>query len=99
MDGQTRLPLLIYTTKTINFMGWSFRKSFKVAPGIRINLSKSGPSVSVGGRGGSVNVSKRGTNVNTGLPGTGLRYRQRVGGGCAIYPLIGLGLWAAWLLA
>jgi hypothetical protein len=74
-------------------MGWSFRKSFKIAPGIRINLSKSGPSVSVGGRGASVNVSKRGTTVGGGAGG--IRYRQKVGGGCAIWPVLiaGLGTW------
>ena len=29
-------------------MGWFFRKSFRLLPGIRVNLSKSGPRVSVG---------------------------------------------------
>lgn len=29
-------------------MGWSFRKSLRLLPGIRINLSKSGPRLSVG---------------------------------------------------
>lgn len=32
-------------------MGWSIRKSFSVAPGVRINLSRKGPRISVGGRG------------------------------------------------
>ena len=29
-------------------MGWSFRKSFPLLPGVRLNLSKSGPRISVG---------------------------------------------------
>ena len=29
-------------------MGWSFRKSFPLVPGVRLNLSKSGPRISVG---------------------------------------------------
>jgi hypothetical protein len=29
-------------------MGWSFRKSFRLLPGIRLNLSRSGPRLSVG---------------------------------------------------
>lgn len=51
-----------------------FRKSFKVAPGVKLNLSKSGISTSVGKRGATVNFSKRGTRATVGLPGTGLSY-------------------------
>jgi hypothetical protein len=29
-------------------MGWSFRKSFPLLAGVRLNLSKSGPRISVG---------------------------------------------------
>ena len=29
-------------------MGWSFRKSLRLLPGIRLNLSRSGPRLSVG---------------------------------------------------
>jgi hypothetical protein len=29
-------------------MGWSFRKSLRILPGVRINLSKRGPRLSVG---------------------------------------------------
>lgn len=49
-----------------------FRKSVKIAPGIRVNFSKSGVSTSIGPRGAKVNLSKRGTRVTTGIPGTGL---------------------------
>lgn len=53
-------------------MSFRFRKSVKIAPGIRVNFSKSGVSTSIGKRGATVNLSKRGTRVTAGLPGTGL---------------------------
>jgi len=55
-------------------MGWRFRRSVKIAPGIRWNLSKSGSSMSFGGHGYTVNVAKRGVRQTVGLPGTGLSF-------------------------
>jgi len=52
----------------------------KIAPGVRLNLSKSGVGVSVGVRGASVSVGPRGAYVNVGLPGTGISYREKIGG-------------------
>ena len=57
-------------------MGFRFRKSIKIFSGLRLNLSKSGPSISIGGRGHSVNISSRGSRVNIGIPGTGLSYSR-----------------------
>ena len=68
-------------------MAFRFRKSIRIAKGVRLNLSRSGVSTSLGGRGLTVNVSKRGTRVTTGIPGTGLSMsaggsaRGRTGGG------------------
>lgn len=59
-------------------MGLRFRRSIKIAPGLRLNLSPSGLSASIGPRGASVSIGQRGTYLNTGLPGTGLSYRQRL---------------------
>src|SRR5690606_17950182 len=53
-------------------MGIRFPKSIKIAPGVRVNLSKSGVSTSVGGKGLTANFSKRGTRVTAGIPGSGL---------------------------
>jgi len=61
-------------------MGLYWRRSTKILPGVRVNWSKSGPSVSVGPKGAKVNFGKRGTYVSGGIPGTGLYYRQKVGG-------------------
>lgn len=56
-------------------MGLNFRKSFKLAPGVRLNVSKKGiSSVSIGGKGARVNVSKKGTRTTLSAPGTGLSY-------------------------
>ena len=56
-------------------MGFRFRKSIKIAPGVRINLTKKGvSSVSVGKRGATVNVGKKGTRGTVGIPGSGLYY-------------------------
>lgn len=59
-------------------MGWRFRKSIKIAPGVRLNLSNLSPSLSVGPRGASVSIGKRGVYGNVGIPGTGLSYRERL---------------------
>ena len=59
-------------------MGFRFSKRISILPGVRINLSKSGASLSVGPRGASVTMGKRGTYANVGLPGTGLSYRERI---------------------
>lgn len=61
-------------------MGIRFRKSFKLAPGVRMNFSGSGISVSFGPRGASVSVGKRGIYGNVGIPGTGLSMRGKLSG-------------------
>ena len=56
-------------------MGFNFRKSLKIAPGVRLNITKKGvSSVSLGGKGARVNLGKKGTRTTVGLPGTGLSY-------------------------
>jgi ABC-type multidrug transport system fused ATPase/permease subunit len=59
-----------------------FRKSFKIAPGVRVNIGKKGfSSLSIGGRGRSLSVGRSGTYLNVGIPGTGLSHRERLLGG------------------
>ena len=41
-------------------MGWFFRKSLRLLPGIRVNLSKSGPRLSVGVPGARASVDMHG---------------------------------------
>ncbi|HBZ3144049.1 TPA: DUF4236 domain-containing protein [Klebsiella pneumoniae] len=59
-------------------MGFRFRKSISIIPGVRVNLSNGAPSLSIGPRGASLSVGKNGTFANLGLPGTGLSYRTRI---------------------
>lgn len=56
-----------------------FRKSIKVMPGVRLNVSGSGVSTSIGGRGATVNVSKRGVRSTLAVPGTGLSWSSQRG--------------------
>jgi hypothetical protein len=58
-------------------MGFRFRKRIKLFPGLWINLSKKGGSVSVGGHGATTNISKDGVRGTVGLPGTGLSYQTK----------------------
>lgn len=59
-------------------MPFKFRKSIKLAPGIKVNLSKSGISTSVGGKGHTVNVGKRGVKTTVGIPGTGISHTSNI---------------------
>ena len=57
-------------------MGFRFRKIISVVPGVKVNLSKSGASTSIGGHGATVNVGTSGRKtVTLGVPGTGMSYQ------------------------
>lgn len=56
-------------------MGFRFRKSVKIL-GCKINLSKTGVSLSIGGAPLTVNVSSKGTRVTASAPGTGFSWSQ-----------------------
>ncbi|MFS8151264.1 DUF4236 domain-containing protein [Vreelandella titanicae] len=58
-------------------MALRFNRRIRIAPGISLNLSKSGIGASIGPRGAKINVSSRGVYSNVGLPGTGLAYREK----------------------
>lgn len=60
-------------------MGLRYRKSIKVLPGVKLNISKSGISTSVGKPGSTLNLSKRGVRTTVGIPGTGLSYSRTIG--------------------
>jgi hypothetical protein len=59
-------------------MGFRFRRSVKLAPGIRLNLSKSGVTASIGRRGATLNISDKGTKATVGIPGTGISYSENL---------------------
>jgi len=58
-------------------MGWNYRRSRKIAPGLRLNFSNRGIGFSVGPRGNKISFSPTGrVTQNIGIPGTGLRYTR-----------------------
>jgi hypothetical protein len=59
-------------------MAWRFRKSFKVLPGVRLNISKTGISTSIGAAPFTLNIGRRGVYHTASLPGSGLSFRQRI---------------------
>jgi len=60
-------------------MGLRFRKIITLLPGVKLNISKSGVSASVGGKGASVNIGKGGRVKGTvGLPGSGISYSEEM---------------------
>jgi hypothetical protein len=57
-------------------MGFRFRRSIRILPGIRLNIGKRGVSTSIGVRGAHVTFGRTGTRTTVGLPGSGLSYTQ-----------------------
>jgi hypothetical protein len=67
-------------------MGLRFRKSFKIAPGIRMNVGKKGVGVSFGGPGLRYTIHSSGRKTSTvGIPGSGLSYSTTSGTGKKTY--------------
>ena len=69
-------------------MAFRFQKRIKIAPGIRLNVSKSGVSTSLGGRGATVNINSKGVRTTVGIPGSGLSWSKQTGwaGASALKP-------------
>lgn len=62
-------------------MGLKFRKSIKIAPGVKLNLGKKSAGISIGGKHGGISYNTRtGTRARVSAPGTGLSYSTKVGG-------------------
>jgi len=55
-------------------IGFRFLRRIKIAPGVTLNLSKSGGSLSFGPRGAKFTIGPRGKRATVGIPGTGLFY-------------------------
>lgn len=61
-------------------MGLRFKKSFKIAPGVKLNLNKNSTSVTFGKRGAHYTINSKGKKTaSVGIPGTGISYTQTVG--------------------
>ena len=59
-------------------MGLNFRKSIQLIPGVKLNLSKSGASISAGVPGFRKSINTQGQVTTTAsIPGTGLYYTDK----------------------
>jgi hypothetical protein len=58
-------------------VGFRFHQSFSIIPGLRLNVSKSGLSASIGGAPFTLNISNNGLMGTASIPGTGLSYRHQ----------------------
>jgi len=63
-------------------MGLRFRKRIKIFPWTWLNISKSGISLSFGGKGITTNVSSDGAQTTIDLPGSGAAYVTKRRKGC-----------------
>ncbi len=58
-------------------MGLRFKKSVKIAPGVKVNLNKKSAGITVGPKGSKVTVNTKGRKtVSVGVPGSGLSYTK-----------------------
>lgn len=56
-------------------MGLRFRKSIKLAPGVKLNISKKSVGISAGAKGARVSINSKGrVTKSVGIPGTGISY-------------------------
>jgi drug/metabolite transporter (DMT)-like permease len=63
-------------------MATRFRKTVKIAPGVKMNIGKKSAGMSIGGKHGGMSFNSRsGARVRGSIPGTGLSYSSKVGGG------------------
>lgn len=59
-------------------MGFRFRRSISIAPGIRITANKNSIGISAGPKGAHVSINTKGqTSKSIGIPGTGISYNER----------------------
>lgn len=61
-------------------MGFRFQRRVPLSKLARLNISKTGVSLSLGKKGASINIGKDGITGNAGVPGTGLSYREKLTG-------------------
>jgi hypothetical protein len=60
-------------------MGFRFRRTWNIVPGVRFNLGLKSGSVSFGVRGLHYTVGTAGSRITAGLPGTGLSWTKKIG--------------------
>ncbi len=56
-----------------------FYRRMRIFPGLSVNVSKSGPSLTLGMRGAHMTIGSRGIRKTVGIPGTGIYYTSQNG--------------------
>ncbi|WP_415482592.1 DUF4236 domain-containing protein [Bacillus velezensis] len=60
-------------------MGFKFRKSVKIAPGVKLNINSKSVGISAGVKGARISTNTKGrTTTTVGIPGTGISYSNTV---------------------
>jgi hypothetical protein len=67
-------------------MSWRFRKTFRVLPGVKLNLTRHGLSATLGAAPFSLNLGPRGLYGNVSIPGTGIWDRVRLDASADVLP-------------
>lgn len=63
-------------------MALRFRRTLKIAPGLRLNFNKNSVGLSIGPRGAKYTINSSGRHTaSVGIPGSGLSYSESKGGG------------------
>ncbi len=63
----------------LSLMAFRFFRRFRIAPGVTVNLTKRGGSLSFGPRGAKLTAGTSGVRRTLSVPGTGLWYTEHVG--------------------
>jgi len=61
-------------------MSFRFWRRVRIAPGVTLNLSKRGASISAGPQGAKLTAGTSGARATAGIPGSGLFYTKKLGG-------------------
>ena len=81
--------LLCYNWRGATKMGFRYRKSLRLARGMRLNLTGRGvSSFSVGRPGSTLNFGRKGVRGTVGIPGSGLSYSSRLSSGSGVLPAL-----------
>lgn len=60
-------------------MGFKFRKSVKIAPGVKLNFGKKSTGISIGNKGGGISFNtKSGVRTRASIPGAGISYSSKL---------------------
>lgn len=81
-------------------MGFRYRKSVRLVPGVRLNITGKGlSSASFGKPGATLNMGRRGTRGTVGIPGSGFSYSSGGGKSALLPALIFAALFALFVYA